>query len=135
MSEIERSFLKVDTTEWPIVFLTTVGSPTDEQLREHLKDIEREVLQRGQKFVQIVDQRESEILNAGQRAIIAEHQATMEDHYASSCLGEAYVSDKKMQGVMIAVFWQAKPPYPYRFFESLEEAREWAHRLAPRWSR
>ena len=124
------SYLTVDVTAWPLVTLTTVGSPTDEQLLAHLKEIEDKVLARGADFVQIVDQREAETLDAAQRAIIAEHQECMKDLYAEHCLGEAYVADQRMKGIMIAVFWQAKPLYPYRFFDELEEAASWARHIS-----
>ena len=121
--------LTVDTSGWPLVVLTTHGSPSEDELRQHLLEIETEVLSRHQDFVQIIDQREAESLNALQRSIIAEHQEHMKDTYTKHCRGEAYVTDEKMKGVMIAVFWQAKPTYPYRFFETFGDAEVWARRI------
>ena len=132
MSEISKSYLTVDVASWPIVTLTTAGSPTDDQLRQHLKEIETQVLHQSRDFVQIIDQRKAETLHAGQRAIIAEHQLEMADLYGRYCRGEAYVASETMKGVMIAVFWQAKPPYPYQFFETLQDAEVWARQTLAR---
>ena len=128
-SEIKGSSLSVDVSQWPLVVLTTNGSPTESELEQHLLEIETEVLARGQGFVQIIDQRQADSLNALQRSIIAEHQERMDEAYTRFCRGEAYVTDEKMKGVMIAVFWQAKPTYPYRFFAHFDEAQAWAERL------
>ena len=127
--DIKDPSLTVDVSQWPLVVLTTSGSPTEAELEQHLLEIETEVLGRGQGFVQIIDQRMADSLNALQRSMIAEHQERMDEAYASFCRGEAYVTDAKMKGVMIAVFWQAKPAYPYRFFEHFDEAQAWAERL------
>lgn len=128
-SEPEDPHLSVDVSRWPLVVLTTTGSPTETELERHLLEIETDVLGRGQGFVQIIDQRRADSLNALQRSIIAEHQERMDEAYTKFCRGEAYVTDAKMKGVMIAVFWQAKPAYPYRFFERFDEAQAWATRL------
>lgn len=119
----------VDTTAWPLVLLTTVGTPSDQELQAHLDEIEERVLKRRLPFVQIVDQRKAGEIDAGQRAIIAQHQKELEWLYRMYCKGEAYVADAKLKGIMIAVFWQAKPAYPYAFFDGLDEAREWALKL------
>ena len=126
MIEAPDSKLTVDITRWPLVVLRTIGTPSDSELRAHLQEIESLVLAREEPFVQIIDQRKAGALNAGQRALIAEHQSAMDGLYARFCRGEAYVADQAMKGIMIAVFWQAKPPYPYRFFERMPEAERWA---------
>ncbi len=128
-NETKNASLTVDVSQWPLVVLTTNGSPTESELEQHLLEIENEVLGRGQGFVQIIDQRRADSLNALQRSIIAEHQERMDEAYTRLCRGEAYVTDAKMKGVMIAVFWQAKPAYPYRFFDRFDEAQAWASRL------
>jgi len=118
--------LTVDTSRWPLVLLTFSGKPTDQQVADHLKEIEERVLGRRERFVQIVDQRRGEPPDAVQRALIAEHQKEMEHVYRRCCLGEAYVVSPETQRAMVAVFWMAKPLYPYTFLESLGEAIEWA---------
>ena len=117
--------LRVDTRYWPLVTLTVEGRVDDAALEEHLREIENEVLIRGENFVQLIDQRNAEPLNATQRAIVAQHQTLMEDVYRAYCKAEAYVCNAEMKGVMIAIFWQAKPAYSYRFFEDIDVARRW----------
>jgi hypothetical protein len=123
--------LSVDTSRWPLVLLTHAGAPDLAQMQEHLREIEETVLARGSRFVQIIDQRQAE-LPAGQRAEIAEHQRRMDEAYKRNCLGEAYVVSARNRGAMVAVFWQAQPPYPYVLVDTMEEALTWAVRRAVR---
>jgi hypothetical protein len=120
--------LVVDMSRWPLVVLTHAGQPTDEQLAAHLDEIERTVLARRAPFVQVIDQSRGEMPSPQQRALIAAHQAKMDEFYARYCRGEAYVVAPAIRGAMVAVFWIAKPPYPYVFVDSLDEALEWARR-------
>jgi hypothetical protein len=121
------AILTVDVKRWPIVVLTCVGSATDEQLNEHLREIEEKVLARAKPFVQIIDQRRAEWPNAIQRGIIADHQARMDAVYRKYCLGEAYIVNAEWRKAMTAVFWLAKPPYPYVFLDTFDQATEWAN--------
>lgn len=118
--------LRVDTLRWPLVVLTHIDSPTTPELAAHLREIEDEVLARDAPFVQIIDQSRAQVPDAVQRALIAEHQQRMEDAYRRNCLGEAYVVSTRNRGAMVAVFWLAKPPYPYVFLDTMREATEWA---------
>jgi hypothetical protein len=121
--------LSVDTSQWPLVVLTFSGKPTDEQIAAHLKEVEERVLVRGERFVQVIDQTHGEMPSPRQRALIADHQARMEHLYRRHCRGEAYAVSEAIRGAMIAVFWIAKPPYPYVFVDNLAAGVEWARRL------
>jgi len=119
--------LTVDTSEWPLVVLTFAGDPTVEAVRAHLKEIEDEVLSRGERFVQVVDLSRARRPNPAQRLAIAEHQALNETRYEELCLGEAYiVPTAELKGAMTGVFFAAKPAYDYVFVASMAEARSWA---------
>ncbi|HWL89303.1 MAG TPA: hypothetical protein VNO21_26045 [Polyangiaceae bacterium] len=118
--------LTVDVARWPIVVLTYEGKPAHCVLAEHLREIEEKVLSVREPFVQVIDQTQGDIPDALQRAQIAEHQAKMGDAYRRFCVGEAYVCSSRMRSAMIAVFWQAPPPYPYTFVRTLTEALAWA---------
>lgn len=122
----EAAVLRVDTSRWPVSILTYSGKPTNEQLADHLREVEAKVLGRGEPFVQIVDQRRGEMPDAVQRATIAEHQLRAEAQYRSHCRGEVYVVSAQVKGAMVAVFWRAPPPYPYTFVESMADALDWA---------
>jgi len=121
-----RPTLFVDTSRWPLVVLTYAGQPTDEQLANHLKEIEENVLGRREPFVQVIDQTRGEQPDPIQRAMIADHQLKMDAAYRAYCIGEVYISTPAMRGAMVAVFWQAKPPYPYAFVEAVDDALRWA---------
>ena len=118
--------LRVDTSRWPLVVLTYAGSPTKEEMADHLREIEVEVLDRRMPFAQVVDQRNGRSPDAVQRAMIAAHQNQRSFAYASFCLGEAYVATRRMSRAMQGVFWLTKLPYPYVLVETLEEAIAWA---------
>jgi hypothetical protein len=117
--------LSVDTTRWPIVFLTYSGSATDQEWAGHLREIEEKVLDRREPFVQIIDQTRGQLPDPFKRAIIVGHQLKMESRYRQYCLGEAYVANEDMRRGMAPVFCQARLPYPYTFADSLEEAMVW----------
>jgi len=121
-----RPTLTVDTSRWPMVVLTYSGQPSDEQLAEHLREIEERVLSRHERFVQVIDQSRGQQPDPIQRAMIADHQRKMDAAYRDYCLGEVYIAPPAMRGAMVAVFWQAKPPYPYAFVEAVDEAVRWA---------
>ena len=118
--------LGVDASRWPLVVLTYAGAPTKQQLAEHLREIEQNVLERRRPFAQVVDQRTGQSPDAAQRAMIAAHQNQYSFAYAKYCLGEAYVATKSVRLAMQGVFWVAKLPYPYVFVETLDEAVAWA---------
>src|SRR5262245_49233117 len=115
----------VDVRDWPLVRLTYAGSPSETQLAAHLREIEEKVLARKQPFVQVIDQRYGAMPDALQRKLIVEHQTRMDAVYARYCIGEAYVVAPQNRGAMVAVFWMAKPPYPYTFVDTLDEALAW----------
>jgi hypothetical protein len=124
--------LTVDTSAWPLVVLTYAGQPRPEEVRDHLREIEDEVLARERPFVQVVDLSRAVRPQAQQRLLIAEHQNDNEERYERFCLGEAYVvPSAELKGAMTGVFFAARPPYPYTFVGTVDEAREWAReRLA-----
>ena len=123
--------LAVDTSRWPLVLLTHEGQATDEALRAHLDEVEREVLGRRRFFVQVVDQLRGERPNPIQRTIIARHHGRMAELYQRYCRGQAYAAGPELRSAMVAVFWREPPRYPYTFVATMEEALAWAReRLA-----
>jgi hypothetical protein len=108
-----------------MVVLTYAGAPTGRELKRHLDEIERDVLAKREPFVQIIDQQRGQVPDAMQRALIAEHQGRMDAVYARYCCGEAYVVTAESRAAMTAVFWLAKPPYPYVFVDTMDEAVAW----------
>src|SRR5262249_14340379 len=111
--------LSVDVSRWPLAVLTYAGKPTEQQFADHLREVEETGLARREPFVQVINQKHGERPDAFQRALVADHQKRMEHLYREFCLGEAYVVSSEMKGAMVAVFWMAKPPYPYTFVESV----------------
>lgn len=124
MSEVAT--LLVNTSDWPVVVLTYAGRPSHPELEAHLDEIEQRVLKRKAPFVHVIDQRRGVMPDAVQRALIAKHQERMDAVYARFCLGEAYIVTPESRAAMTAVFWLAKPPYPYTFVDTMPEARAWA---------
>jgi hypothetical protein len=118
--------LRVDTARWPLVILTYAGAPTKQEMADHLREIEQNVLERRKPFAQVIDQRKGQRPDAAQRAMIAAHQNQYSFAYATHCKGEAYVANKSVRLAMQGVFWVAKLPYPHVFAETLDEAIAWA---------
>ena len=119
--------LTVDTSAWPLVVLTYAGEPRPDEVRDHLREIEDAVLGREEPFVQVIDLSRAVRPQAQQRLAIAEHQTDNEERYQRFCLGESYVvPTAEIKGAMTGVFFAAKPSYPYRFVETLDEALDWA---------
>ncbi len=116
----------MSVARWPLVLLAYTGRASNEQWTEHLHEVEDKVLRRRQPFAQVIDQRHGEMPDVVQRSLVADHQQRMAEVYEKCCIGEAYVGDQHMRAAMRRVFWQAKPPYPYEFFETLGEGMEWA---------
>ncbi len=121
-----ETVLTVDTGRWPLVVLTFAGRPTTADLTAHLAEIEELVLQRKLPFVQVIDQARAAAPDAMQRALIADHQTQQEVLYRAYCIGEVYVTSPRIRGAMVAVFWLAKPPYPYAFVDTRKEGIDWA---------
>ena len=122
----ETIHLQVDTTAWPVVMLTCVGRATDAEWTGHLREIEEKVLARREPFVQVIDQTRIVAPDPIQRSLIVRHQIQMEHRYRQFCRGEVYVAPADMQIVISSVFCQARPPYPYIFVETMDEALQWA---------
>jgi hypothetical protein len=118
--------LRVDTARWPLVVLTYAGMPTKQEMAEHLREIEQNVLERRKPFAQVIDQRKGQRPDAAQRAMIAAHQNQYSFAYATYCMGEAYVANSGVRLAMQGVFWVAKLPYPHVFVDTIDEAIVWA---------
>jgi hypothetical protein len=130
-----QSRLSVDLSQWPIVVLSCAGNPPVAEWAQHLREIETRVLARRRPFVQIIDQRAAEPLDAARRALIASHQNRMSFSYAEWCLGEAYVASARMRSAMTAVSWVATLPYAHVFVDTLEEGVTWARERVQDWAR
>lgn len=123
---ISTARISIDLRTWPLAVITYQGSPTPDELAEHLREIEQTILARRERFALVIDQAGGEMPTPKQRALIAQHQKAQELAYSRYCLGEAYVVSPKIRGAMVAVFWQAAPSYPYVFVETRAEAMRWA---------
>ena len=122
----EPVHLHVDVSRWPVVHLRCVGRASDREWTGHLREIEEKVLARREPFVHVVDQTRGERPDPLQRSLIVQHQLRMEPRYRDFCRGEVYVTTPEMHSVMSVVFSQARPPYPYTFVETIDEATRWA---------
>ena len=122
----ETIHLQVDTSKWPVVFLTCVGRASDAEWTGHLREIEEKVLARREPFVQVIDQTRIIAPDPIQRSMIVRHQIHMEHRYKQFCRGEVYVAPAEVQLVISSVFCQARPAYPYTFVETMDEALRWA---------
>ncbi len=122
---IEVSFVRK-----PLIVVRFVGSPTDAEFREYLALLERNLqdsIARGATTAIAID------ATAQPNAISAAQRRTQADwirsHYhslATACVGTAFVAPTAiLRGIITAVFWMQRLPYPYAVVATLSEAEAW----------
>jgi hypothetical protein len=73
-----------------------------------------------------MDISEVEGMDPSQRRMLTERLAEDEELNARICRGLAMVFDSAMlRGILTAVWWVKKPPYPQKVFKNVEQAKAW----------
>lgn len=117
----------IDDSRWPIVVVTPPRRVTDDQMRTHLATFAELQRDRGGPHILVLDLRRCEKISPRQREMIAERMPTATDHRA--CLGLAMVFTSTLtRGILTAIFWLRRPPYPTKIFSELAPALDWAQR-------
>ncbi len=121
--------LQIDTSQWPIVLHTTVGSPTDEQFDAYIREATG-LLFRGGTHVAVLDSTRLGRPSAYARARKKEWLAQYENELRRCCLGTAFVLSSPVARFAAATILLVRPfPTPYVVCATVEEAMAWAGQL------
>ena len=122
----------IDHSLWPILIVTPPEGrkPNDRELEEFMvaykKQIDRDKKER---YGIILDLRESPGLDSKQRKMLTNFM-NESDHLEEYCALTAMIfKSLPLRGMLTAIFWLFKPPYPTRVFGGLDEALTWARTI------
>ena len=120
--------LELDDSSWPVIVMHVPrGAHSDEAIQAILTRYKQLVLEHREPFVMINDLREASGVTQKQRAEMSSFLEN-ELEVASYCRGAAMVFNSAMlRGMLTAILWVSRPPYPTRVFKTVEEARTWAN--------
>ncbi len=123
---------RIDLSRHPLVIVTFDGLATDREFEEYLSAMTRQILDRNELSVTILDASRSGRAPATQRKKQAEwlqqHQARLRQY----SLGTAFViTSPLVRGVLTAILWMQSLPTPHTVVGTFAEAERWAlERLA-----
>lgn len=122
-----------DDSEWPIFRVAaSVGVPTADEYRAHWERVLEHTFERREPFVLLLDSRYEERPDALRRQILADAmQRGMKDRPGKLRGVAVVLSSRLQQGVLTAVNWMVRPPYPMSVFSDLVKAKRWAAGLLP----
>lgn len=125
--ESTRSALPTyDTTAWPLVRIVAPPlSPSDDEFREHIARIES-FYARGGDFAIVVDVRVAPSMSPSHRRMLSEALDRQARAYPRSLRALGMVLRSEVQrGILTAIGWFFRPPYPMKVFTDVEEAEAW----------
>jgi hypothetical protein len=116
-------------SKWPIVICEPIGVSTDGDIDEYIRTNEQAVARHEPHFV-IVDARQGESMAAVHRRRVADWVTQNEPALRAYRVGLAFVSESALlRGVLTAIYWVRRPPYPTAWFRTLQEAEDWGNEL------
>jgi hypothetical protein len=104
------------------------SSISNEELIEVLDDFIDyiTVQKKGERYGVLQDLRNTKGITSRQRKMITDNMDGMKDYAIHYCVGSAMVFDSPLlRGMLKAIFWITKPPYPTQVFKTLEDAENW----------
>jgi hypothetical protein len=118
-----------DESEWPIFIVRMPGKPLSvEALQAHL-DRCGEPYKRGQPFCMLITG-DHPPLSAVQRKAVAQAMKAHNSLHPGVMVGCAIINRSAfIRGVITAVTWLARPPYPFAVFEDASKAKDWLTQL------
>jgi hypothetical protein len=120
---------EIDNSQWPITIMTGVGEGTSDDVTRYL-EIQDKVIARRQPHVLIWDVRRGSQVKPSLRRRLTAWIKENEDALSKYRIGFAFVSSSfVLRGMSKAVLSIVSQPYPYKFFNELEEAITWANEM------
>lgn len=115
----------LDSTQAPLFTFIIDGTPTVEQLREHLREYQ-EILNRDRPLVVLFDTTNAMMVDAMYRKVYADFLNANTERMSRLIKGMAFViTSALLRGALTAVLWRAPLPYPHKTFHKIDEARTW----------
>ena len=119
--------IRTDISRWPLVVVTPPRVVTDAQMERYLTQFDQIQAARPEPHCLVLDLRICERISPTQRKMITDRMP--DDGQVNPCQGLAMVfSSRILRGLLTAIFWVRKPPYPTVVFNELEPAIDWALR-------
>jgi|RhiMethySRZTD1v2_1073278.scaffolds.fasta_scaffold28858_4 hypothetical protein len=118
-----------DYSQWPVFVVKMPPNALSlAELQAHLVACE-EPYRRGQSFSWVIDLRDAPPPPAAQRKALAEAMREHSERYPGLVRGVALVVRTAFErGVVTAISWLSRPPYPQAVFDNFADARAWATR-------
>jgi hypothetical protein len=117
--------IELELQAWPIVRVRPHGTPTDEQMQAFLEEYRAMENKRGGPYVLVLDLRFCAKISPAQRKMLTDDMA--EPGQDAPCKAMAMIFDSKiLRGILTAIFWVRRPPYPLRVFTEPGEGELWA---------
>lgn len=132
MSSTKNTLKSIDVSfvRKPLIVVRFVGAPTDAEFRDYLTLLERNLedsIARGVTTAVAIDATDQpNAISAAQRRTQAEWIRAHYQSLATGCAGTAFVAPTAiLRGIITAVFWMQRLPYPYAVVATLSEAEAW----------
>jgi hypothetical protein len=118
---------RIDMSRHPLVVVTFDGLATDAEFDDYLTAMTRQILDRRQRSVTILDARTSGRAPATQRKKQADWLKQHEQMLRQYSLGTAFViTSPLVRGVLTAILWLQQMPTAHTVAATFEEAERWA---------
>jgi len=117
--------IELELEAWPVVRVRPHGQPDDAQMRRFLDEYRAMEAARGGPYVLVLDLRFCAKISPAQRKMLTDDMA--EPGEDAPCRAMAMIFDSKiLRGILTAIFWVRRPPYPLRVFNEPGEGELWA---------
>ena len=117
--------VKLDTTEWPLLVLTTPGKVDDENLGDFLKDFLDYIAYKKDRYSMVMDVSQTSGMTPKQRKILNSSIGNENTNKYIICVALVFKS-KILSRILTAILWYKKSEYPVKVFSSAEDAKDWA---------
>jgi hypothetical protein len=123
-----------DDSDWPVFLVTQPERQLSlDAYRDFLMELTRRVTSRQEPFVLLVDASRSVKPDALRRKLIAETMRVTHQKHPSLMQGLGLVLGRQVeQGVVTALSWLVRPPYPLMVFETVSRAKVWGRTCVSR---
>ena len=117
--------VKVDSSNWPLLILTTPEVVDDNNLAGFLKDYSDFIREKKERYAVVMNVSNTKAMTPGQRRIMNSAMNDASTRQYMICNAMVFKS-KTLSRILTAIMWLKKTEYPVKVFSSQEEALTWA---------